>query len=174
MSYHGITTFIADESRKKLLLPIGNKLHYLDMSHIPDTIGPPVEIGPPPKIAAAAGGGPSATPTGAGLGVEMDPSAEAAQGSKKPPPPPSSSSFDASGHEPPGGDSGVSTSKIDPKWSPSTEYVSYVMNGDLWVTDVAKGLERRLTNFGGVGKEGCSAGVAEFVMQEEFDHYANP
>ena len=57
---------------------------------------------------------------------------------------------------------------LDPLLSPDGRYVSCVRNGDLYVTDVATGAERRLT-FG--ANDTISRGTAEFVAQEEMDRY---
>eukprot|EP00871_Galdieria_phlegrea_P004501 jgi/Galph1/5051/GphlegSOOS_G3766.1 len=59
---------------------------------------------------------------------------------------------------------------MDPKWSPDGHSISFVRNGDLWLLFVENGKELRLTNT--AEKENAvTCGVAEYVMQEEFDRY---
>lgn len=53
---------------------------------------------------------------------------------------------------------------IDPQFSPDGRKVACVRNGDLYVTDIESGAERRLTRSGG---ERITNGLAEFVAQEE-------
>ena len=53
---------------------------------------------------------------------------------------------------------------IDARFSPDGKSIAAVRNGDLYVTDVASGAERRLTSG---ANETLSHGQAEFVAQEE-------
>ena len=57
---------------------------------------------------------------------------------------------------------------LDPRFSPDARQVAYVRDGDLYVTDVATGAERRLTT-----RENAdvSCGEAEFVAQEEMGRF---
>lgn len=57
---------------------------------------------------------------------------------------------------------------FDPKLSPDGRRVGYVRDHDLWIYDVVRGRERRLT-WGGT--EDVSHGEAEFVAAEEMDRY---
>lgn len=61
---------------------------------------------------------------------------------------------------------GASGFPIDPRFSPDAAQVACVRDHDLYVTDVARGEERRLTEGGGGD---ISNGEAEFVAQEEMD-----
>ena len=56
--------------------------------------------------------------------------------------------------------------ELDATVSPKGNYVSFVRDQNLFVTDMASGTERRLTRDGGGA---LSWGVAEFVAQEEMD-----
>ena len=58
---------------------------------------------------------------------------------------------------------------LDPKLSRDGKSVAYVRDYDIYVFDLTKGKERRLT-FGGT--ERVSHGLAEFVAQEEMDRYS--
>ncbi|KAE8618444.1 hypothetical protein XENTR_v10009385 [Xenopus tropicalis] len=57
----------------------------------------------------------------------------------------------------------------DPSW------MAFVHSNDLWIGNVETGEERRLTfvhkDLAGVEEDAHSAGVATFVLQEEFDRY---
>lgn len=55
---------------------------------------------------------------------------------------------------------------IDPRFSPDGSQIACVRNQDLYITDVASGHERRLTEGGG---DTITNGEAEFVAQEEMD-----
>jgi len=55
---------------------------------------------------------------------------------------------------------------IDPRFSPDGTMIAYVLDHDLYVRDIATGLERRLTEGGGGA---IANGEAEFVAQEEMD-----
>lgn len=57
---------------------------------------------------------------------------------------------------------------LDPKFSPDGKHVSYVLDQDLYVFDLADGKERRLTRG---GSEKLTHGLAEFVAQEEMSRY---
>lgn len=57
---------------------------------------------------------------------------------------------------------------IDPGFSPDATHLACVRDHDLYVTNVATGEERRLTNGGGGS---VSNGEAEFVAQEEMDRH---
>jgi dipeptidyl-peptidase-4 len=53
---------------------------------------------------------------------------------------------------------------LDPRISPDGQNVSFVRDGDLWVTALAKGRPRKLTTH----EKDIEYGSAEFVAQEEF------
>jgi dipeptidyl-peptidase 4 len=55
---------------------------------------------------------------------------------------------------------------IDPRFSPDATRVAYVKDRDLYVLDVARRKELRLTR---CGPPGVTCGVAEFVAQEELE-----
>lgn len=55
---------------------------------------------------------------------------------------------------------------VDPRFSPDGRFVSFVHDGELYVHELASGIERALTY--GVGA-GISHATAEFVAQEEMD-----
>jgi dipeptidyl-peptidase-4 len=57
---------------------------------------------------------------------------------------------------------------LDPKFSPDGKHVSYVLDQDLYVFDLADGKERRLTRG---GSEKLTHGLAEFVAQEEMGRH---
>ncbi len=57
---------------------------------------------------------------------------------------------------------------IDPSFSPDGRLVACVREGDLYVTDVSSGVERRLTT---KAKDTITNGLAEFVAQEEMDRF---
>lgn len=59
--------------------------------------------------------------------------------------------------------------EIGALFSPEGRYVGFVREQDLYVLDVASGAERRLTSDGGGA---ISNGLAEFVVQEEFDRFS--
>ncbi|XP_071098891.1 dipeptidyl peptidase 9-like [Haliotis cracherodii] len=66
--------------------------------------------------------------------------------------------------------------RLDPKICPlDTNLVSFIHNGDLWITHLISGQEKRLTfvhkGEGGLAADPCVAGVPSFVVQEEFDRY---
>jgi dipeptidyl-peptidase-4 len=56
----------------------------------------------------------------------------------------------------------------DPQLAPDGAFVAYVRSGDLYVTEIASGRERRLTRDAGGTR---SNGLAEFVAQEEMGRY---
>jgi hypothetical protein len=60
------------------------------------------------------------------------------------------------------------TGVLDPRLSPDAKTVSYVKGGDLFVTDLAGGKERRLTTG---GSDRLTHGLAEFVAQEEMGRF---
>ena len=73
---------------------------------------------------------------------------------------------------------------LDAKLSPDGKLVAFIRDADIWVADVASGVERRITDSrpddssAPVGPEGGaseprarSCGVAEYVMQEEFNRF---
>jgi len=53
---------------------------------------------------------------------------------------------------------------LDPQFSPDGTHVACVRNGDLYITEIATGVERRLTTG---ATETLTHGLAEFVAQEE-------
>jgi dipeptidyl-peptidase-4 len=57
---------------------------------------------------------------------------------------------------------------LDPKFAPDGKSVSYVRDHDVFVCDLAKNEERRVTRG---GTEKLSHGVAEFVAQEEMNRF---
>ncbi|XP_067269244.1 dipeptidyl peptidase 9 isoform X1 [Pseudorasbora parva] len=66
--------------------------------------------------------------------------------------------------------------RMDPKISPGDpSFVAFINNNDLWVTNIETGEERRLTfchkGLNNVKEDPKSAGVATFVIQEEFDRF---
>jgi dipeptidyl-peptidase-4 len=58
---------------------------------------------------------------------------------------------------------------IDPKFSPDGRTVSYVRDHDVYLYDLAKGAERRLTSG---GSEKKPHGLAEFIAQEEMHRFS--
>jgi dipeptidyl-peptidase-4 len=58
---------------------------------------------------------------------------------------------------------------IDPKFSPDGRTVSYVRDHDVYLYDLAKGAERRLTTG---GSEKRPHGLAEFIAQEEMHRFS--
>uniref|UniRef100_A0A8D3D6P8 dipeptidyl-peptidase IV n=1 Tax=Scophthalmus maximus TaxID=52904 RepID=A0A8D3D6P8_SCOMX len=69
-----------------------------------------------------------------------------------------------------------SGTRMDPKICPGDpDFIGFIINNDIWVTNIKTGEERRLT-FCHKGSENPkddpkSAGVATFVTQEEFDRF---
>uniref|UniRef100_A0A673HGM1 dipeptidyl-peptidase IV n=1 Tax=Sinocyclocheilus rhinocerous TaxID=307959 RepID=A0A673HGM1_9TELE len=66
--------------------------------------------------------------------------------------------------------------RMDPKISPGDpSFIAFINNNDLWVTNIETGEERRLTfchkGLNNVKEDPKSAGVATFVIQEEFDRF---
>ncbi len=59
--------------------------------------------------------------------------------------------------------------EIDAKVSPDGRYVGFVRDQDLYAIDLTTGAERRLTSGGGGA---ISNGLAEFVVQEEFNRFS--
>jgi dipeptidyl-peptidase 4 len=57
---------------------------------------------------------------------------------------------------------------IDPRLAPDAAHLAYVRDQDVYVVDVATGLETRLTRG---GSEAVTHGLAEFVAQEEMDRF---
>ncbi|MBI2827618.1 MAG: DPP IV N-terminal domain-containing protein [Planctomycetia bacterium] len=55
---------------------------------------------------------------------------------------------------------------IDPRFSPDGKFVACVRDGDVYVTEIYAGVERRLTEG---ATETLTHGLAEFVAQEEMD-----
>uniref|UniRef100_A0A3B3WH94 dipeptidyl-peptidase IV n=1 Tax=Poecilia mexicana TaxID=48701 RepID=A0A3B3WH94_9TELE len=82
-----------------------------------------------------------------------------------------------------GGNNGfiVSTSqcsgtRMDPKICPGhPDFIAFINNNDLWIANIKTGEERRLTychkGLDNVKEDPRSAGVATFVIQEEFDRF---
>jgi dipeptidyl-peptidase-4 len=58
---------------------------------------------------------------------------------------------------------------LDPKLSPDGRLVAYVRSNDVYVIDLAKNFERRLTSG---GTEETPNGLAEFVAQEEMNRFS--
>lgn len=83
------------------------------------------------------------------------------------------------------------SAKMDAKFSPGGEFVSFVSKGDIFVTHLASGVERQVTfsaqvasnsqpdaqlgnnSNPNVDSENCgiTSGIAEFIMQEEFSRF---
>jgi dipeptidyl-peptidase 9 len=63
--------------------------------------------------------------------------------------------------------------RIDPKFSTDGTLVSFIRNNDLWVQDIATLAESRLTlaNPTDSPKTRKYSGVAEYIIQEEFDRF---
>lgn len=66
--------------------------------------------------------------------------------------------------------------RMDPTICPADpSWIAFVHSNDLWVASIESGEERRLTfvhkDMVGVEEDSRSAGVASFVLQEEFDRY---
>uniref|UniRef100_A0A8C2GZT4 dipeptidyl-peptidase IV n=1 Tax=Cyprinus carpio TaxID=7962 RepID=A0A8C2GZT4_CYPCA len=66
--------------------------------------------------------------------------------------------------------------RMDPKISPGDpSFIAFINNNDLWVTNIETAEERRLTfchkGLNNVKEDPKSAGVATFVIQEEFDRF---
>ncbi|XP_052459508.1 dipeptidyl peptidase 9 isoform X5 [Carassius gibelio] len=66
--------------------------------------------------------------------------------------------------------------RMDPKISPGhPSFIAFINNNDLWVTNIETAEERRLTfchkGLNNVKEDPKSAGVATFVIQEEFDRF---
>ncbi|XP_005992020.1 dipeptidyl peptidase 9 [Latimeria chalumnae] len=66
--------------------------------------------------------------------------------------------------------------RMDPKISPADpSFISFINHNDLWITNIETGEERRLTfchkGLPNVTEDPKSAGVATFVIQEEFDRF---
>ena len=57
---------------------------------------------------------------------------------------------------------------LDPRFSPNSKFVSYVLDNDVYVFDLAEAKEWRLTTG---GTDRLSHGLAEFVAQEEMDRF---
>ncbi|XP_019751885.1 dipeptidyl peptidase 9 isoform X4 [Hippocampus comes] len=69
-----------------------------------------------------------------------------------------------------------SGTRMDPKICPGNpDFIAFVNNNDLWVANVKTGEEKRLTychkGVDNVKEDPKSAGVATFVIQEEFDRF---
>eukprot|EP00455_Lapot_gusevi_P038187 TRINITY_DN4277_c0_g1_i6.p1 TRINITY_DN4277_c0_g1~~TRINITY_DN4277_c0_g1_i6.p1 ORF type:complete len:808 (+),score=168.22 TRINITY_DN4277_c0_g1_i6:96-2519(+) len=62
---------------------------------------------------------------------------------------------------------GAEGAKMDSKLSPDASLLSYVSQQDIWLTELSTNTHRRIT----FSPAHHSCGVAEFVMQEEFDRY---
>uniref|UniRef100_A0A8C7U8R3 dipeptidyl-peptidase IV n=1 Tax=Oncorhynchus mykiss TaxID=8022 RepID=A0A8C7U8R3_ONCMY len=69
-----------------------------------------------------------------------------------------------------------SGTRMDPKISPGQpNFIAFINNNDLWLANLKSGEERRLTfchkGLDNVKEDPKSAGVATFVIQEEFDRF---
>jgi len=62
----------------------------------------------------------------------------------------------------------VPGARMDPKISPDSKSVSFIREGDIWILNLENLQETRLTFASSRGK---TAGVAEYIIQEEFDRY---
>lgn len=65
------------------------------------------------------------------------------------------------------------SSKMDSKICPSnTNIISFIENGDIWVSNIVTGLEMRLTFVRNTSRDdSVSAGEPSYVTQEEFDRF---
>ncbi|XP_048470153.1 dipeptidyl peptidase 9 isoform X1 [Rhincodon typus] len=66
--------------------------------------------------------------------------------------------------------------RMDPKICPGDpSFISFINNNDLWISNIGSGEEKRLTfchkGLPNVIEDSKSAGVATFVIQEEFDRF---
>ncbi|GCC38590.1 hypothetical protein chiPu_0017105 [Chiloscyllium punctatum] len=66
--------------------------------------------------------------------------------------------------------------RMDPKICPGDpSFISFINNNDLWIVNIVSGEEKRLTfchkGLPNVIEDSKSAGVATFVIQEEFDRF---
>uniref|UniRef100_A0AAX7TNK8 dipeptidyl-peptidase IV n=1 Tax=Astatotilapia calliptera TaxID=8154 RepID=A0AAX7TNK8_ASTCA len=69
-----------------------------------------------------------------------------------------------------------SGTRMDPKICPGDpDFIAFINNNDLWIANIKTGEERRLTychkGLDNVKEDPKSAGVATFVIQEEFDRF---
>ncbi|XP_071396420.1 dipeptidyl peptidase 9 [Centroberyx affinis] len=69
-----------------------------------------------------------------------------------------------------------SGTRMDPKICPGDpDFIAFINNNDLWMANIKTGEERRLTychkGMDNVKEDPKSAGVATFVIQEEFDRF---
>uniref|UniRef100_A0A665UJU5 dipeptidyl-peptidase IV n=1 Tax=Echeneis naucrates TaxID=173247 RepID=A0A665UJU5_ECHNA len=69
-----------------------------------------------------------------------------------------------------------SGTRMDPKVCPGhPDFIAFINNNDLWIASIKTGEERRLTychkGVDNVKEDPKSAGVATFVIQEEFDRF---
>uniref|UniRef100_A0A672J4E6 dipeptidyl-peptidase IV n=1 Tax=Salarias fasciatus TaxID=181472 RepID=A0A672J4E6_SALFA len=66
-----------------------------------------------------------------------------------------------------------SGTRMDPKICPGDpDFIAFINNNDLWIANIKTGEERRLTYcHKGLEEDPKSAGVATFVIQEEFDRF---
>uniref|UniRef100_H2TG12 dipeptidyl-peptidase IV n=1 Tax=Takifugu rubripes TaxID=31033 RepID=H2TG12_TAKRU len=69
-----------------------------------------------------------------------------------------------------------SGTRMDPKICPANpDFIAFINNNDLWVANIKTGEEKRLTfchkGVDSVKEDPKSAGVATFVIQEEFDRF---
>jgi dipeptidyl-peptidase 9 len=62
--------------------------------------------------------------------------------------------------------------KLDAKLSADAKLMYFVRHNDLFALDIADGSERRLTFACQSGDDSFTAGVADYIMQEEFDRYS--
>jgi dipeptidyl-peptidase 9 len=58
--------------------------------------------------------------------------------------------------------------RMDAKWAPAGPLIGFVRDDDLWLCDTRSGEELQLTALRALG---LRAGVAEYIMQEEFDRF---
>jgi dipeptidyl-peptidase 9 len=66
-------------------------------------------------------------------------------------------------------DEHIPLAKLDAKFSPDGKLVSFVANGDIYIKNIETGRDQRLTF--SATKKHVTAGVAEFIIQEEFNRY---
>ena len=61
---------------------------------------------------------------------------------------------------------------MDSKFSPDGKYISYICNDkDIFIMNLETIKEKRLTNNDDDNKKNIRNGIAEFIIQEEFDRY---
>lgn len=64
-------------------------------------------------------------------------------------------------------------SRVDVNFSPGGRYISFIRHNDIWIQELESMTETRLTFSNPDDSPSCrkASGVAEYIMQEEFDRY---